>query len=76
MPACLNVCGSCFDRSYAKPSVNSLNNKTYSRHHLLRQVTLENGMVVFLMEDHEVPLIKGTMLIKGGAQADPSEKVM
>lgn len=39
------------------------------------QLSLPNGMTVFLIEDHEVPLVKGTMLIRGGAQADPPNKV-
>jgi zinc protease len=31
-------------------------------------------MVVFLQEDHELPLISGTMFIKGGASSEPASK--
>lgn len=37
--------------------------------------TLPNGMVIFLQEDHELPLISGTALIKGGSSSEPSSKV-
>ena len=36
---------------------------------------LENGMVVYLMEDHQLPLIKGSALIKTGSRFEPAEKV-
>lgn len=36
---------------------------------------LKNGMVVYLMEDHQLPLIKGSALIKTGARLEPAEKV-
>ena len=36
---------------------------------------LDNGLRVFLLEDHEVPLVKATLLIKGGARASPADKV-
>ena len=36
---------------------------------------LENGLRVFLLEDHEVPLVKATLLMKGGARASPPDKV-
>ena len=39
------------------------------------QVVLDNGLRVFLLEDHEVPLVKGTLLMKGGARASPPNKV-
>jgi zinc protease len=37
--------------------------------------TLPNGMVIFLQEDHELPLISGTALIKGGSSSEPAAKV-
>ena len=32
-------------------------------------------MVVFLQEDHELPLISGTIFIKGGSSTEPVSKV-
>jgi zinc protease len=40
-----------------------------------RHVELPNGMVIFLQEDHELPLIDGTIRIRGGAREEPAEKV-
>ena len=39
------------------------------------KVALPNGMVIFLQEDHELPLISATALIKGGSSSEPAEKV-
>ncbi len=39
------------------------------------EVTLSNGMKVFLLEDHELPLIRGTALIRTGNLFDPKGKV-
>jgi len=39
-----------------------------------RRVTLPNGLVLFLQEDHEIPLIEGTIRIRGGAREEPAEK--
>ena len=36
---------------------------------------LDNGMVVYLMEDHELPLVGGTALIRTGDRFEPAEKV-
>jgi zinc protease len=38
------------------------------------QFTLSNGMRVFLLEDHELPLIRGLALIRTGNLFDTSEK--
>jgi zinc protease len=38
------------------------------------QVTLSNGMRVFLLEDHELPLIRGVALIHTGNLFDPPDK--
>ena len=40
-----------------------------------RRVELFNGMVIFLQEDHELPLIRGTAQIRGGSRDEPAEKV-
>ena len=37
--------------------------------------TLKNGMRVFLLEDHELPLISGLALIRTGNLFDPKDKV-
>ena len=39
------------------------------------QVRLDNGLRVYLLEDHEVPLVKATLLMKGGARSSPADKV-
>ena len=39
------------------------------------QVQLSNGLKVFLIEDHEVPLVKVTLAVRGGQRASPSNKV-
>jgi zinc protease len=39
-----------------------------------RRVELANGMVVFLMEDRELPLIRGTAMVRGGAREVPEGK--
>ncbi len=36
---------------------------------------LDNGMVVYLMEDHELPLVGGTALIRTGNRLEPADKV-
>ena len=38
------------------------------------RIQLSNGMVIFLQEDHELPLISGTALIKGGSSSEPAAK--
>ncbi|HWS17269.1 MAG TPA: pitrilysin family protein [Candidatus Elarobacter sp.] len=40
-----------------------------------RRVELPNGLVVFLQEDHELPLIDGTIRIRGGSREEPAEKI-
>jgi zinc protease len=39
-----------------------------------RRVQLENGMVIFLQEDHELPLIDGAIRIRGGSLDEPADK--
>jgi len=38
------------------------------------RIELENGMVVFLQEDHELPLIDGVARIRGGSRTVPANK--
>lgn len=40
-----------------------------------QRVALDNGMVVILLEDHELPLISVTALVRAGARLDPKDKV-
>ncbi|MGH7228248.1 MAG: hypothetical protein ACREIH_03445, partial [Nitrospiraceae bacterium] len=39
------------------------------------RVILENGMVVYLLEDHELPLITITAMIRTGEWLDPPDKI-
>jgi zinc protease len=40
-----------------------------------RRIELPNGLVLFLQEDHELPFINGTILIRGGSRDEPAAKV-
>jgi zinc protease len=40
-----------------------------------KRIELSNGMVIFLQEDHELPLIAGTARIRGGSRDEPANKV-
>ena len=40
-----------------------------------KRIELSNGMVIFLQEDHELPLIDGTARIRGGSRSEPATKV-
>src|SRR5215467_3707614 len=40
-----------------------------------KRIQLKNGMVIFLQEDHELPLIGGTARIRGGSVSEPASKV-
>lgn len=40
-----------------------------------RRVVLDNGLVVMLIEDHELPLIEATALIRTGARLEPADEV-
>ena len=42
---------------------------------LPKRIELPNGMVIFLQEDHELPLIDGSITIRGGSRIEPAEKV-
>lgn len=39
------------------------------------RVVLDNGLVVMLLEDHELPLVDATALIRTGSRFDPADKV-
>jgi zinc protease len=39
-----------------------------------KRIQLPNGMVIFLQEDHELPLIDGTARIRGGSISEPAAK--
>ena len=39
------------------------------------RVVLENGMVVYFLEDHELPLINMTATIRTGSWLDPTDKI-
>jgi len=39
-----------------------------------KRIVFPNGMVVFLQEDHELPLIDATARIRGGFRAEPAPK--
>jgi zinc protease len=40
-----------------------------------KRVELSNGMVIFLQEDHELPLIDASARIRGGSRNEPASKV-
>ncbi|HYL93327.1 MAG TPA: insulinase family protein [Alphaproteobacteria bacterium] len=40
-----------------------------------RRVQLSNGMVIFLLEDHQLPLIEGSAIVAGGSVSEPADKV-
>jgi len=40
-----------------------------------KRIELSNGLVIFLQEDHELPFIDGTILIRGGSRDVPANKV-
>ena len=39
-----------------------------------KRIELSNGMVIFLQEDHELPLIDATARIRGGSVNEPANK--
>jgi len=39
------------------------------------RVALPNGMVIFLQQDHELPLINGAIRIRGGSRDEPADKI-
>lgn len=39
-----------------------------------KRIVLPNGMIIFLQEDHELPLIDGMARIRGGSRSEPAAK--
>src|SRR5438270_12648706 len=39
-----------------------------------KRIQLANGMIIFLQEDHELPLIDGQIRIRGGGRDTPADK--
>src|SRR6185312_2888622 len=39
-----------------------------------RRIELANGLLLFLQEDHELPFINGSILIRGGSRDEPEAK--
>ncbi|MDX1630455.1 MAG: insulinase family protein [Thermoanaerobaculia bacterium] len=39
-----------------------------------KRIELGNGLVIFLQEDHELPLIRGIVSIRGGSRDEPAAK--
>ena len=39
------------------------------------RIVLDNGMVVYLLEDHELPLVTVTAVIRTGSWLDPADKI-
>ena len=39
-----------------------------------KRIVLPNGMVIFLQEDHELPLIDGIARVRGGSRSEPTAK--
>jgi zinc protease len=39
-----------------------------------KRIALPNGLVIFLQEDHELPLVRGSALIRGGGRDVPAAK--
>jgi zinc protease len=40
-----------------------------------KRIELANGLVIFLQEDHELPFIDGSVLIRGGSREEPAAKI-
>jgi zinc protease len=40
-----------------------------------KRIALPNGLVIFLQEDHELPLVRGTARIRAGSREEPAAKV-
>ncbi len=40
-----------------------------------QRLTLDNGMVLYLMENHELPLVSGQMSIRTGSRFEPGDQV-
>jgi zinc protease len=65
------------DRSATVPSYSSLKFPPLRQVRIpdIAQFTLPNGMRVFLLENHELPLVSGFALVRTGNLFDPADKV-
>ncbi|MBU0984540.1 MAG: insulinase family protein, partial [candidate division Zixibacteria bacterium] len=41
----------------------------------IEKITLDNGMRVYLLEDHEYPLFEASVRVAGGSYLEPADKV-
>jgi predicted Zn-dependent peptidase len=41
----------------------------------VESITLSNGLRLYLLEDHEMPLINGTVMVRTGSLFDPPDKI-
>lgn len=39
-----------------------------------KRIELDNGLVIFLQEDHELPLTRGMLFVRGGSRDEPEAK--
>ncbi len=39
------------------------------------RVALSNGMVLYILEDHEFPVVQGRVLVRAGSMLDPKDKI-
>jgi zinc protease len=39
-----------------------------------KKIVLANGLTIFLEEDHELPFVNGSILIRGGSRDEPAAK--
>ncbi len=42
---------------------------------MAKRIELKNGIVVFLQEDHELPFVSGSVLMRGGSRDEPAAKL-
>jgi zinc protease len=65
------------DRTTTDPELGNIKTLPLPEFHpqIPKRVVLPNGMVLLLQEDHELPLIDGTMRIRGGSRLEPADKV-
>jgi zinc protease len=63
--------------AHRKQLLSKINTPPLSPFHpqLPKRIELPNGMVIFLQEDHELPLIDGSITIRGGSRLEPAAKV-
>ena len=40
-----------------------------------KRIVLDNGLTIFLEEDHELPFIQGFIIIRGGSRDEPASKI-